>query len=777
MKSIILVLALIALCQNDESSLSCSNDYGIKKQLCESIKFDDENYCFYKPYSCIERYTECEKYHPSNFDEDECTSINLADDKYHCVVKIDENDSQKKTCIKELKKCKEFPQDITNCVNLDADEGYRCVLYNKKCTQFKETCFGLSEEQCANNIPKDNKTICIWSKEENEDDYSCKSDNRECSDYKNFKDKYGESSCLQLTPKDQTKTCYLNKEKCKEYYKDCSVGTVENCNEIKPLNDEKNGFKLLYTCKYSTSCKEEIKMCDDSKEGEFYSDESCSSLPTTDPNLKVCKYITNGYCKERYIACETINQKDEETIKNECSLVVPGDPITKEVDYHSRCYFNSTIKKCVKLKLEFCYSIKGQKQCDEHVLENKPLKNCIFRDFSCNEQYKTCDSYNQDKNSKSDYECKNIVIKDDPNSECFIDENNNNKCTKRKKPCKSIYNQETCINHEPDEYKRCIYKYSCKEMYKTCENFNLDEKNTQKLKEDCENIEPIYDDQFISKCVYNSEEKTCSRKKIICGTDYSGIDKDYCESLNINLEDEDKDKFICRLNKGNRCSKMYKSCDKYVGTEVDECNSIELENEKNICDFDENGKCIERPFACSDLKYSWQCYRKKLDDNKFCVYRNAKCEEMTILNHECSEYKGNDIDQCELISPSDKKMKCKFTKENGCEEKLKECKDATSQANCLSIIPSDPNQQCVYDYPDCNSVYKTCDLYQQNSDIIEKSSCERIIINDPNKTYSPSTHKCVYQPATTEGEKATCVTKKLSCSDFSRYQTSTNCER
>ena len=37
---------------------------------------------------------------------------------------------------------------------------------------------------------------------------------------------------------------------------------------------------------------------------------------------------------------------------------------------------------------------------------------------------------------------------------------------------------------------------------------------------------------------------------------------------------------------------------------------LELENENNICDFDVNGKCIERPLDCSDFKY-YNCDKKK----------------------------------------------------------------------------------------------------------------------------------------------------------------------
>ena len=142
---------------------------------------------------------------------------------------------------------------------------------------------------------------------------------------------------------------------------------------------------------------------------------------------------------------------------------------------------------------------------------------------------------------------------------------------------------------------------------------------------------------------------------------------------------------------------------------------------------------------------------------------------MTILYHECSEYKGNDKYECEYISLSDIKMKCKFSNENGCQEQLKECFEASSITECLSIIPSDPNKQCIYRNGVCSLAYKTCVLYQKNSDKIEQGPCERIEINDPTKTYSQFTHKCVYKPATTEEEKASCVTEKLGCKDFSRY--------
>ena len=131
MKKQILLFSLILICYNDDTVHECLRTEELAKQLCESIKFDGVNNCIYSSDgSCNEGYRECTKYNPSSdFEESKCTSISPSDSKYKCVV---EAQGTLKKCVQKLKSCNEYTEG-TDCKNLKADEGYRCVLYNGQC--------------------------------------------------------------------------------------------------------------------------------------------------------------------------------------------------------------------------------------------------------------------------------------------------------------------------------------------------------------------------------------------------------------------------------------------------------------------------------------------------------------------------------------------------------------------------------------------------------------------------------------------------------------------
>ena len=135
MKKQILLFSLILICYNDDIIHECLRTEELAKQLCESIKFDGVNNCIYSSDgSCNEGYRECTKYNPSSdFEESKCTSISPSDSKYKCVV---ETQGTFKKCVQKLKSCNEYTEG-TDCKNLKADEGYRCVLYNGQCKQHK----------------------------------------------------------------------------------------------------------------------------------------------------------------------------------------------------------------------------------------------------------------------------------------------------------------------------------------------------------------------------------------------------------------------------------------------------------------------------------------------------------------------------------------------------------------------------------------------------------------------------------------------------------------
>ena len=258
MKKLFLLFALFAICYNDSVDI-CSQSFDTdKKRACETIKFDDTNYCVYSDGQCKIGYKECADYaSDNNFDEDTCKNIIPSNKMYKCKGNIDTANNNKKTCIPELKPCSEYPNTGGNCVDLKADEGYRCVLYNGKCEAHKDECINLAQDKCGNNIPKDYQKICKWDTSSGTGE--CKSEDRTCAQHIIFEDKEDNkgnsgganiNNCINLKSSDlEKKTCYLNGEKCEEYFVDCTKGDSTNCLTIKPLNTNKLGFKDLYECK------------------------------------------------------------------------------------------------------------------------------------------------------------------------------------------------------------------------------------------------------------------------------------------------------------------------------------------------------------------------------------------------------------------------------------------------------------------------------------------------------------------------------------------------
>lgn len=75
---------------------------------------------------------------------------------------------------------------------------------------------------------------------------------------------------------------FENSENCVSYYSSFSVGDNDNnknlCLNIKPLNDNKNGFKANYKCSYDdkkNTCNEIKKKCSEFDEEKG---DTCSQL-------------------------------------------------------------------------------------------------------------------------------------------------------------------------------------------------------------------------------------------------------------------------------------------------------------------------------------------------------------------------------------------------------------------------------------------------------------------------------------------------------------------
>ena len=136
----------------------------------------------------------------------------------------------------------------------------------------------------------------------------------------------------------------------------------------------------------------------------------------------------------------------------------------------------------------------------------------------------------------------------------------------------------------------------------------------------------------------------------------------------------------------------------------------------------------------------------------------------------CGDYYGEDKSICESIQPRqvynsktfDKNSKCVLVEKEGyfsCETQPKQCSDAKDVMECSLTAASNDKKRCVYTENKCVEQYKTCEDYEASENVLDKATCESILIADDNL------NKCVFT-AGANGAKGTCEKTRKSCSDF-----------
>ena len=744
-------------------TLKSCDEYSSTKGHCIDLFAVQGSRCVLIGEKCESHKDEC-----SGLTEEKCNSNIPKNKNKKCLWSGTSCSEEDRTC-KDLIAYEDEEGKSAECFSLKPSDTTKiCFLNGGTCTEDVKDCsVGQNEDSCIKIKPlKEDKTGYDLYSKCSYSEGKCKKEEKMCED--SAKSEFtSDAQCklLKITNSEKKYCGYdSSQEICKEYYRNCyDVNEEEEdkrksaCEDIiTPMDyyDNKDIYSKCVYEEYLKECQNRHKPC-----SEYNSDPTLCNAYTTISTLKKCIH-TGSECKEIYKSCYDYNfdRANKEKTKEQCNEIVFTD------SPYIKCSYDNTLEidKCAMIKRE-CNELDID-ICEKHILDNSH-KRCIHIGSECKEVYKTCDDYNADTETKdkTDDLCTEIEPEEDPDySECFIFTNDKNEkiCKKRKKDCYKL-NDEYCNSQElENKSKRCLYnqnKQECETVYKTCENFNRETVNTEKIESNCTKIKPLYDnDQHIYKCDYN--EGTCSQKKIICGEDYEGNDEEYCESLSINLDDGDKYKCALDKKKDYTCNKVYKACNKYDGTEREECKLIDAEGENNICDFDANNKCFERPLACSDFS-EYQC-NYYYDDDKYCEYDGNACVEK-IVYHQCNDYKGDKKKDCERIQPYDLKNKCIYSDNtNTCTQTLKECKDAENINECQSITPSDNKKQCLWDSKNkCFESYKTCQLYQDNVQSMNKDDCETIVIKDSTNTYSPLTHECKF-------ESDSCVTKPKGCSAF-----------
>lgn len=84
--------------------------------------------------------------------------------------------------------------------------------------------------------------------------------------------------------------------------------------------------------------------------------------------------------------------------KNICIDITPRYFDNKYINYFLKCIFDETSKKCLSKNKE-CSEIKDKDIFNSH--EPNEFKRCIFINNICQEQYKTCEIYNNEINDKN----------------------------------------------------------------------------------------------------------------------------------------------------------------------------------------------------------------------------------------------------------------------------------------------------------------------------------------------------------------------------------------
>ena len=560
--------------------------------------------------------------------------------------------------------------------------------------------------------------------------------------------------------------CYLTGSKCQVHNDDCTkIESEEECNSNILFKE------LKYKCFWDgTSCTRVERKCED------YSPSlgvACKDLKTAD-NTKIC--VLDGKtetCSEQLKSAYGCSSTDSE---DSCKAQIPIDQNNKI----------EPLKKCV-LKGNICSS--ELKECEDHKKElddcvslltsdnTNTKKRCFPSDNSCAEKNIKCEGYNDDvtnADNRSEANCKAItpyIIKSDDSiekdefSKCeLIDKS----CKTVKKLCSEITDPIICANHVLDDNKkRCVYKNSCIEQYKTCDLYNQYDANKDKT--GCEAIE----EDSSHKCIFISNK--CENKLKEC--------KDVTVSASCNL---------ISLNNTHKCSyvdseciEQYKTCNLYTGNDIIKCETI-IPSEKNMrCILKDDNKCVSVPRECEehteDNEYECINNYKPLDENYICAFNKAKevgkkCVQRLKYEYEYCYLGDEDKNTCESIKPKNNdendSIKCSYDNTNGkCIRIEKPCSDGKSAKECSLIIPKNSKKICIWKKENeqstsltCNEQYKTCEDFNNDKDDEETNTstleekCKGIISIDGKQ--------CKYTPATAPTTRGTCSGEAKSCSEF-----------
>ena len=723
----LLILQIFLLFQivSSDSDI-CSSNFDTKKaELCSKLG-TSENPCYFIYDECRDWFKECAEYSPeSNFDENICQKITPSNNLKKCQV---ETNSGIKSCIEVDKACEDL-SDKT-CFNLNLGTDKRCILINGKCQEHYNSCDGLSEDKCANNIPNTNKEKCVWV----ESTSKCVSQERQCQDFIEYSENGKSNLACDSLKSTTNKICFMYGNKCEEAYKTCGVITEQTACENN-IPQDCYGTCTFEKCVWENDACTKIKRtCSDYKKREYDQWDYCSVLGPENPEQRTYKACSlnreTDTCEEVYKSCESYNGliSEDERTEEDCTAIDPGNTVMNQHG-GSKCSFDKTTKTCKEV----------YNDCEDQTLEScltyrlqDTNKYCIIDKGLCITQYDQCEIYNDEveEANRSKEDCESILPR-------YISEVNSYKCVfTESKTCEKL-KLETCEDYEGNnedfcnkiklaESKtyHCVFNNNkCTTQFQDCLTYNG---QTDKNKEACESI--ILSDKS-SKCLFDNALKSCYSKKKQCEDFYDSSDEECGNHQTSKIWN-----VVC-AHENNKCVEktnyVYETCYYYSGKDKSICEAIIpktnsifgkgiIYGEKCVIDnVYKSCKSINK--VCSEAKDAKECYSITPSDssNKHCVFINNVCIEQykTCTAYENSENTLNK-ETCEsIIIDKDNKNKCVFTEgkdgsKGACRSEAKKCSDFNIKSlakECSDLSSSLPNdtKKCNFSDNVCTTIDKT----------------------------------------------------------------------
>ena len=474
----------------------------------------------------------------------------------------------------------------------------KCVPVSRKCREYNPF-YGDDKSTCINILkPEDPNKNCIYD----EDDDDCYERYTSCQAYNDNEINKVRGDCEKIKPSDETKRCVfiMEEDKCIEenIYADCKdyKGSDKKiCESI--ISPKTNSYCVL---EKDLTCTERTFHC---SEAENIFD--CLIYAKPSDNSKKCAFGSNG-CYETYKGCEDWELKDSTTC---ASLGIFNG---------QECYLDSD--KC-KSRQKKCTQALNEEECkmiETSGVTDPDKKYCYYGyDYNmstthCYENYKYCSDYRGNKPNI----CKNIQPYDESGKnldyayKCEIKDTNVG-CEKVPKECSEASNKIQCDYISPvindKRIKYCLYHNGqCNEEYKTCEDVNEEEIDTN-FNSKCSNNLPT--DYLKTKCETKTENgKTKCVSKTMCDTFNSRQYDLLCMNINLN----------CTYRTSTKtCSKRAKTC-----------------NQINFYDDNNDNESI-----CKSTKTS--------DNNKICILRDDKSGCKEVWKEEFTITKANAVDSSE----------------------------------------------------------------------------------------------------------------------------------